>query len=119
MQPNNSVLGHLEDISIFQRMGLKRNAGERSSKRTSRLTKRAKGQAASRGRARKCGHTGYVSGHSETNEAYEENLLEVPVSEENLWPYLEDIVDEEETMRSQRLRSNQSGSGGWPDTAAS
>ncbi|KAM2074285.1 hypothetical protein ACFX1T_037306 [Malus domestica] len=73
MQPNNSVLGHLEDISIFQRIGLKRNTGEGT---------------------------------------YEENLLEVPVSEENLWPHLEDIVNKEETIRSQRLKSNQGDGGG-------
>lgn len=45
----------------------------------------------------------------------EENLLEVLMQVENIWPHLEDIVEEETTKRRQRLVNNEGGS--WPQNS--
>lgn len=41
------------------------------------------------------------------------------MQEENVWPHLEDILNEESAKRQQRLAKQNGGSGGWPKTAAS
>lgn len=48
----------------------------------------------------------------------EDNLLKVPVQEENIWPHLEDIMDEQAAKMRQRLANKCGGGGSWPETAA-
>ncbi|KAM1262571.1 hypothetical protein ACFX13_028355 [Malus domestica] len=67
-QPSNLILGQVEDASLFQRMGLKRNASEGSSSRAQRPTKRTRRQAGPSGRARRSGCKGNVVGTSAAND---------------------------------------------------
>ncbi|KAB2628955.1 hypothetical protein D8674_033750 [Pyrus ussuriensis x Pyrus communis] len=81
-----------------------KNANEGSNSRAQRLLKKIMRQLTPMGRV--------VRGDSRTQDADdigvigEENLLEVPVQVENIWPHLEDIVEEETTKRRQRLAHN-------------
>ena len=116
----------MEGAGLFHMMGLKKNASEGSSSRAQWSTKRIRRQSGPSERTKRGGRRGFIAGINKvideqreiTCALLEENLLEVLVQEENLWPHLEDIVEEETVTRRQRLGNKQSGCGDWPKTAA-
>ncbi|KAM0990634.1 hypothetical protein ACFX2C_009121 [Malus domestica] len=104
-------------------MGLKRNA---SSNRAQRLTKRTKWLTRASVRVRRGERRGNAFEANGLNnelvrgasDLLEENLLEVLVQEENIWPHLEGILDEEIEKRRKRAANKGVSGGDWPETAA-
>lgn len=94
----------MEDVDLFNKMGLKRSATKGTSGRAQRPSKMARKQVTPRGRAGRGGCTNQNDGAhglmidkvSDIGVTREENLLEVPVQEENVWPHLEDILNEDQ-----------------------
>ncbi|KAM1441276.1 hypothetical protein ACFXTO_009406 [Malus domestica] len=104
-------------------MGLKRNASSNRAQRPTKRTKRLIRASVRVRRGERRGNAFEANGSNNelvkgANDLLEENLLEVPVHEENIWPHLEGILDEETEKRRQRAANKGVGGGGRPETAA-
>lgn len=126
-QSNSLQVDQVEGDDLFHRMGLKRSVNEESISRAQRLIKRIRRQMAPRGTGRRGGYRTQkavtrgvtIDKDKDSGASVEDNLLEVPVQEENIWPHLEEIVEDESTKWKLRLVSKYGGIGCWPETAAS